>query len=193
MILLVDNYDSFSYNLYQMIGEINPDIKVIRNDAMDLNEIHEINPDRIVISPGPGKPSDGGISIDIVKEFYKEIPILGICLGHQCIFEAFGGEVSYSKKLVHGKVSKIELNNENPLFKNLKNEISVGRYHSLSGVEDSLPKDISITAKSEDDDEIMAISHKQYPVYGLQFHPESILTPCGSNILENFLSISKLV
>lgn len=189
MILLVDNYDSFSYNLYQMIGEINSDIKVIRNDELNLSEIRDLNPECIVISPGPGKPSEAGLSIEIVKEFYKDIPILGICLGHQCIYEAFGGKVSYSKRLVHGKTSNIEVDNEDPLFLNLANELTVGRYHSLSGVESSIPSDISLIAKSKDDDEIMAIVHKNYNVYGLQFHPESILTPEGSIILKNFLDL----
>lgn len=189
MILLVDNYDSFSYNLYQMIGEINSDIKVIRNDELNLSEIQDLNPECIVISPGPGKPSEAGLSIEIVKEFYKDIPILGICLGHQCIYEAFGGKVSYSKRLVHGKTSNIEVDNEDPLFLNLANELTVGRYHSLSGVESSIPSDISLIAKSKDDDEIMAIVHKNYNVYGLQFHPESILTPEGSIILKNFLDL----
>lgn len=191
MILLVDNYDSFSYNLYQMIGEIDSDIKVIRNDELELSEIRDLNPDSIVISPGPGRPVDAGFSIDIVKEFYKDVPILGICLGHQCIYEAFGGEVSYSKRLVHGKTSNIDIDNYNPLFSNLNNEIIVGRYHSLSGIESSIPNDISLIAKSKDDDEIMAIVHKNYNVYGLQFHPESILTPDGSIILKNFLEIAK--
>jgi anthranilate synthase component II len=190
MILLIDNYDSFSYNLYQMLGVIDSDIKVIRNDELNIKEIQAIDPKFIVISPGPGKPKDGGISIDVIKRFYKNIPILGVCLGHQCIYEAFGGEVSYSKKLVHGKASNIEINNENPIFNNLKTEITVGRYHSLSGIEDSLPNDILVIAKSKDDNEIMAISHKKYPVYGLQFHPESILTQDGSNILKNFLNSS---
>ena len=191
MILLIDNYDSFSYNLYQMIGEIDSDITVIRNDEMDLIEIQNIGPDFIVISPGPGKPKNGGISIDVVKEFYKSVPILGICLGHQCIYESFGGKVSYSKKLVHGKVSDVLIDNKNSLFNNLGSEIAVGRYHSLSAIEDSLPKDLSIIAKSKEDNEIMAIAHKKYPVYGLQFHPESILSPDGVNILTNFLNLCK--
>jgi len=189
MILIIDNYDSFSYNLYQMLGEINSDIKVIRNDELNISEIQDLNPDSIVISPGPGKPTDAGISIDIIREFYKDTPILGICLGHQCIYESFGGKVSYSKRLVHGKTSNIEIDNENPIFSKLKNQITVGRYHSLSGIESSLPKDISIIAKSKDDGEIMGILHKNYPVYGLQFHPESILTPEGGIILKNFLNL----
>ncbi|MDR2830844.1 MAG: aminodeoxychorismate/anthranilate synthase component II [Methanobrevibacter sp.] len=189
MILLIDNYDSFSYNLYQMIGEMNSDIKIVRNDKIDLSNVRELSPEVIIISPGPGRPVDAGISIAIVKEFYKEIPILGVCLGHQAIYQAFGGKITYSKKLVHGKSSIIELDLGNYLFNDLQNEISVGRYHSLSANKESLPKNISIIAKSKVDNEIMAISHEEYPVYGLQFHPESILTPNGKIILKNFLNI----
>lgn len=171
-----------------MIGEINSNIKVIRNDEMNISEINHLDPDYIIISPGPGKPIDGGISIDVIKEFHENVPILGVCLGHQCIYQAFGGEVSYSKKLIHGKASNIEINNKSPLFDNLNNKITVGRYHSLSGTKNSLPKDISIIAESKDDNEIMAISHDKYPVYGLQFHPESILSSDGLDILKNFLN-----
>jgi len=191
MILIIDNYDSFAYNLYQMIGEINSDIKVIRNDEMDLSEIQSLNPDCIVISPGPGKPTEAGLSMDIIKEFYKDVPILGVCLGHQCIYESFGGKVSYSKKLVHGKASTIEIDNNNPIFSKLKSEISVGRYHSLSGVKSTMPNNFSLIAKSKEDDEIMGISHNDYPIFGLQFHPESILSPEGSIILKNFLDFIK--
>jgi len=187
MILLIDNYDSFSYNLYQMIGELNSDITIVRNDELNLSEIKKLSPESIVISPGPGRPIDAGISVDIVKEFYKKVPILGICLGHQSIYEAFGGDTTYSKRLVHGKTSNVEIDNKNILFNNLKDKISVGRYHSLSVDKENIPKDISIIAKSTDDNEIMAISHKKYPVYGLQFHPESILTPDGNIIVKNFL------
>lgn len=186
MILLIDNYDSFSYNLYQLIGEISPDIIVKRNDKITLNEIKALNPDAIILSPGPGKPEDAGICIDVVKEFYKDIPILGVCLGHQSICAAFGGEISYAKRLIHGKSSVIDLNDE-PIFNNLDSQISVGRYHSLSLVESTLPDDLEILSKSLDDGEVMAVKHKDYPVYGLQFHPESILTPEGSVILRNFL------
>jgi anthranilate synthase component 2 len=170
-----------------MIGELNPDIKVVRNDELSLSRVKKISPEFIVISPGPGRPFDAGISMDIVKEFYKEVPILGICLGHQSIYQAFGGEITYSKKLVHGKTSIVEIDNKNPLFSNLENEITVGRYHSLSANKESIPEDIAIIAKSKDDDEIMAIHHEKYPIYGLQFHPESILTPKGKVILKNFL------
>ncbi|MCL2157458.1 MAG: aminodeoxychorismate/anthranilate synthase component II [Methanobrevibacter sp.] len=188
MILLIDNYDSFSYNLYQMIGEINPNIKVVRNDELSLSEIEAINPESIVISPGSGRAKDAGITIDLIKKFYDKIPILGICLGHQGIYEAFGGNISYSKTLMHGKSSTIVIDNKNPLFYNLDSEISVGRYHSLSAIEETLPKDLSIIAKSKDDNEIMAIVHNDYPVYGLQFHPESILSVDGFEILKNFLN-----
>ena len=172
-----------------MICEINDNIKVIRNDELSLSEIQDLNPDCIVISPGPGRPSEAGISIDIIKEFYKEIPILGICLGHQCIYEAFGGEVSYARRLVHGKSSVVKIDNSCPIFSNLNDKITVGRYHSLSGVKDSIPSTLSVIAKSTDDDEIMGVSHNDYPIFGLQFHTESILSPEGSIILKNFLDL----
>ena len=186
MILLIDNYDSFSYNLYQLIGEITPDITVKRNDKITLEEIKEMNPETIILSPGPGKPEDAGICIDVVKEFYSKIPILGVCLGHQSICAAFGGEISYAKQLIHGKSSMIDLADDS-IFEKLDSQITVGRYHSLSLVEDTLPDDLEILSKSLDDGEIMAVRHKKHNVYGLQFHPESILTPDGSQILRNFL------
>ncbi|MEE1129745.1 MAG: aminodeoxychorismate/anthranilate synthase component II [Methanobrevibacter sp.] len=185
MILLIDNYDSFSYNLFQLIGEINSDILVYRNDKITLNEIKNLNPDAIILSPGPGKPENAGICIDLVKEFYDKIPILGVCLGHQSICTAFGGKVSYAGRLMHGKSSEISINNDE-IFKNLGSQITVGRYHSLSLVVESIPDDLNIISISNDDGEVMAIKHKKYDVYGLQFHPESILTPDGSAILKNF-------
>ena len=185
MILLIDNYDSFSYNLYQLIGEVTPDIKVSRNDKITLEEIGKLNPDAIILSPGPGKPKDAGICISVVREFSGKIPILGVCLGHQSICEAFGGEISYAKRLMHGKSSIIELN-EDSIFKDLDSKITVGRYHSLSLIESTLPDELEIISKSCDDGEIMAVKHKQYNVYGLQFHPESILTPDGLKIIKNF-------
>ena len=186
MILLIDNYDSFAYNLFQLIGEVNPNIVVYRNDKISIDEIRQLNPKAIVLSPGPGKPEDAGICIDVVKEFYNKIPILGVCLGHQAICTAFGAKVSYAKRLMHGKSSNISLNN-NPLFEGLPNEITVGRYHSLSLLEDTLPDSLEIISKAEDDGEVMAVGHKEFNVYGLQFHPESILTPDGLAIIENFL------
>lgn len=186
MILLIDNYDSFSYNLFQLIGEINSDIKVFRNDKITIEEISDLNPDAIILSPGPGKPKDAGICVDIVREFHDKIPILGVCLGHQSICEALGGTVSHAKRLMHGKSSMISLDYDY-IFKGLPSEISVGRYHSLSLVEDTIPDSLEIISKAKDDGEIMAVKHKDYNVYGLQFHPESILTPDGLTIMENFL------
>ena len=186
MILLIDNYDSFSYNLYQLIGIINPDIKVVRNDKITIEEIENLDPEAIILSPGPGKPENAGICMDIVKEFHDRIPILGVCLGHQSICAAFGGRISYAKRLMHGKSSKISLDYDF-IFKGLPTEISVGRYHSLSLAEDTLPSCLEIISKSRDDGEVMAVKHKDFNVYGLQFHPESILTPDGLTIIENFL------
>ena len=186
MILLIDNYDSFSYNLYQLIGQVNSDIMVSRNDKITVEGIRDLNPEAIILSPGPGKPENAGICMDLVKEFHDEIPILGVCLGHQAICAALGGEVSHAKRLMHGKSSKISLDYDF-IFKSLPSEISVGRYHSLSLVEDSLPDCLEIISKARDDREVMAVKHKDFNVYGLQFHPESILTPDGLAIIENFL------
>ena len=186
MILLIDNYDSFSYNLFQLIGEIDQDIKVSRNDKITLDEIKDLNPDAIILSPGPGKPENAGICIDLVKEFHDKIPILGVCLGHQAICAAFGGTISHAKRLMHGKSSDISLDYDF-VFKGLPSEINVGRYHSLSLVEDTLPDCLEIISKAKDDGEIMAVKHNQFNVYGLQFHPESILTPDGITIMSNFM------
>lgn len=184
MILLIDNYDSFSYNLYQLIGQIDDDIKVFRNDKITLDEISKLNPSMILLSPGPGRPEDAGLCIDIVKEFYDKIPILGVCLGHQSICMAFGGVISYASELMHGKSSIISLSDD-LIFKGLDKEITVGRYHSLSLNDETLPKELKLIARS-DDGEIMAVKHEKFNVYGLQFHPESILTPDGLSILTNF-------
>ena len=186
MILLIDNYDSFSYNLYQLIGEVNPDIKVVRNDKITIGEISELNPECIILSPGPGKPEDAGICIDVVLNFADRIPILGVCLGHQSICQAFGGKISHAKRLMHGKTSKISLDYDF-IFKELPSEITVGRYHSLSLAEETVPDCLEVISKAEDDGEIMAVKHRDYNVYGLQFHPESILTPDGLTIIRNFL------
>ena len=189
MILLIDNYDSFSYNLYQLIGQIDDDINVFRNDKITLDEISRLNPSMIVLSPGPGRPEDAGICIDIVKEFYDKIPILGVCLGHQSICMAFGGIISYASELMHGKSSIITLSDD-LIFKGLNKEITVGRYHSLSLKDETLPKELKVIARS-DDGEIMAVKHEKFNVYGLQFHPESILTPDGLSILTNFSKLIK--
>lgn len=185
MILLIDNYDSFAYNLYQLIGEVNPDIKVSRNDKITLDEIKSLNPEAIILSPGPGKPENAGICVDVVREFAGKIPILGVCLGHQSICVAFGGVVSNAKRLMHGKSSVIDLGDDS-IFKTLDSKITVGRYHSLSIVESTMPDELEVISKSCDDGEIMAVKHKKYNIYGLQFHPESILTPDGLTIIKNF-------
>ena len=186
MILLIDNYDSFSYNLFQLIGEVNSDILVYRNDKITLDEINNLNPEAIILSPGPGKPEDAGICIDLVNEFYDKIPILGVCLGHQAICTAFGGKISYAKRLMHGKSSEISTDDDE-IFKNLESKITVGRYHSLSLLEDSLPDSLNVISKADDDGEIMAVKHNEFDVYGLQFHPESIFTPDGLIIIKNFM------
>ena len=187
MILLIDNYDSFSYNLYQLVGSLNPDIKVIRNDAMTAEEINTMNPERIILSPGPGKPSDAGVCIDVVKRCGGKIPILGVCLGHQAICEAFGATVSYAKKLMHGKMSMVEIDTDTPLFKGMEKVIEAARYHSLAAMEETVREPLTVTARTTDG-EIMAVQHREYPIYGVQFHPESILTPKGKQILANFLN-----
>ena len=186
MILLIDNYDSFAYNLFQLIGEVNPDIMVYRNDKISIEEVKNLNPDCIFLSPGPGRPENAGMCIDIIKEFHDSIPILGVCLGHQAICTAFGGKVSHAKRLMHGKSSKISLDYDY-IFKGLPGEITVGRYHSLSLVEDTLPDCLEVISKSRDDGEIMAVKHRDFNVYGIQFHPESILTPDGLTIIRNFI------
>ena len=188
MILLIDNYDSFSYNLYQLVGTLNPDIRVVRNDKITLPEIEKMNPSHIILSPGPGKPSDAGVCKDCVTYFAGKIPILGVCLGHQAIFEAFGGTVSYARQLMHGKQSQVTVDLESAIFRNMNSTIGAARYHSLSGLKETTPDCLKIVASS-DDGEIMAVEHREYPIFGLQFHPESILTPDGKKILENFLKI----
>ncbi len=186
MILLIDNYDSFSYNLYQLIGEINPDIKVIRNDEMTVKEIEELKPNGIILSPGPGKPKDAGICEEVVRELGGRLPILGVCLGHQAICEVYGATVTYAKTLMHGRQSVADIKGNSRLFKGLDKEIKVARYHSLAAKRETIPDELVVTAVS-DDGEIMAVEHKEYPIYGLQFHPESILTPDGKRILKNFM------
>ncbi|NTU89767.1 MAG: aminodeoxychorismate/anthranilate synthase component II [Actinobacteria bacterium] len=186
MILLIDNYDSFSYNLYQVMGSITPEIEVIRNDAITCEQIETLAPSHIVLSPGPGKPSGAGICIDVARYFAGKIPLLGICLGHQAICEAYGATVSYAKQLMHGKQSDIVPDVSCRIFKGMPDVIQGARYHSLSVVEGTLPHDLLVTARTVDG-EIMAIKHREHDVHGLQFHPESILTPMGTLIVQNFL------
>ena len=189
MILLIDNYDSFTYNLYQYFGTFTDEIRVVRNDTVTLEEIRQMHPEKIVLSPGPKNPSEAGICMDVVKEFYREVPILGICLGHQCIGEAFGGTVSYAKSLYHGKQSEIS-HDGTGIFEGIPSPVKVARYHSLAVQEDDLPECLEVTARTADG-EIMAIRHKEYPVVGLQFHPESIYTEHGKRMIENFINRAK--
>ena len=185
MILLIDNYDSFSYNLYQLIGEIWPDVKVIRNDEMTIEEIKELNPDHIILSPGPGRPENAGVIIDVVKNIH-DTPILGVCLGHQAICAAFGATVTYAKERMHGKQSYVKFDTDCPLFKNCPKAAPVARYHSLAADIETIPDKLKITAITTDH-EVMAVQHKKYPIYGVQFHPESIMTPDGKQMLKNFI------
>ncbi|MDR3288575.1 MAG: aminodeoxychorismate/anthranilate synthase component II [Peptococcaceae bacterium] len=185
MILLIDNYDSFSYNLYQLIGALRPDIRVIRNDALSVEEIASLGPSHIILSPGPGRPKDAGICLETVARFAGKIPLLGVCLGHQAICEAFGATISYAKVLMHGKASMIRLDTDCPLFQGLPQRIQGARYHSLAARPDTIPPALAVTAAT-DDGEVMAVKHVHYDLYGVQFHPESILTPTGGQILANF-------
>ena len=185
MILILDNYDSFTYNLVQYIGSINPQLEVHRNDKITLEEIRELQPERIVISPGPGIPEDAGLSIDIVKEFGKTIPVFGICLGHQAITVAFGGKVDRANEIVHGKTSIIS-HSGSTIFKDIPDTFEATRYHSLVAIEDDFPTDLKITARTQNG-LIMALEHRECPIYGVQFHPESIVTENGLKMVENFL------
>lgn len=190
MILLIDNYDSFSYNVYQLIGSVNPDIKVIRNDEMTVEQIEALQPSHIIISPGPGRPSEAGICEEVIRCFAGRVPILGICLGHQAICEVFGAEITYARRLMHGKQSVVSLDTDSRLFRNMKKEMTVARYHSLAAEQKSFPQCLLVTARTPEG-EIMAVEHREYPVYGVQFHPESVLTPEGRQIMLNFLGVSE--
>ena len=186
MILLIDSCDSFSYNLYQLVGEIEPDIKVIRNDEMTVEEIRKEQFDRIILSPGPGRPENAGVIVETVKMLGKSIPILGVCLGHQAICTAFGATVTYAKELMHGKQSVAKLDTDTLLFKGCPEKVPVARYHSLAADPDTMPAELKITAVTGEG-EVMAVQHREYPVYGVQFHPESIMTPDGKTMLRNFI------
>ena len=190
MILLIDNYDSFSYNLYQLVGALNPDIRVVRNDELGVSEIVALNPGCVIISPGPGRPEDAGIIVAVVRELTGRFPILGVCLGHQAICAAFGATVTYAKRLMHGKQSDAKLDMSCPLFAGLPDTVPVARYHSLAADPATLPDCLKVTAMTTEG-EIMAVQHTQYPTFGVQFHPESILTPDGKQMLRNFIELYK--
>ncbi len=186
MIMLIDNYDSFSYNLFQLIGELEPDIRVIRNDELTVEQILAAKPEKLIISPGPGRPEDAGVIVELAKAAAGRIPTLGVCLGHQAICKAFGGNITYAKKLMHGKQSTVRLDNKSLLFNGLPEYTHVARYHSLAAEAESLPECLKITAATNDK-EVMAVEHRDYRIYGVQFHPESILTPLGKDMLKNFI------
>lgn len=190
MILLIDNYDSFSYNLYQLIGSVEPDILVIRNDAATVDEVASMGAEAIVLSPGPGRPSEAGICEDVVRQLSGTVPILGVCLGHQAICEALGGIIIHAQKLMHGKASMADLNPSCELFKGIPFPSQVGRYHSLEADPDTLPPCLRVTASTATG-EVMAVEHVSHPTFGLQFHPESVLTPAGPTIARNFVDIAR--
>ena len=187
--LIIDNFDSFTYNLVQGFRSQGAEVNVFRNNAIDVAEAQALQPSHLVISPGPGRPSDAGISMELIREFASEIPILGVCLGHQCIVEAFGGEITYAKQLMHGKISAIN-HDQKTIFSNLGNPIAAGRYHSLAAEKTTLPDELEITATTPDD-EVMGVRHKAYLIEGVQFHPESVLTPEGDELMRNFLKQSR--
>ena len=190
MIVLIDNYDSFSYNLYQLIGSIRPDIQVIRNDRITVEELETMKPEAIILSPGPGRPEDAGICIDVVKKLGKKIPVFGVCLGHQAICEVAGATVTYASHLMHGKQSLATLDTDSVLFHGMKKVITVARYHSLVADPQTIPAELKVTAVTEDG-EVMAVEQTDKQIYGVQFHPESVLTPKGMTLIENFLNIAK--
>lgn len=187
MIVLIDNYDSFVYNLYQFLAETGQEVRVARNDRISPEEVLAMAPDGVVISPGPGKPSEAGICIPLIRKLCGKIPLLGVCLGHQAIGEAFGASVVRAGRLMHGKTSVLEdVDSDSVIFRDIRSPIQVARYHSLAVKEETLPDELKVTARSGDG-EIMAMEHRTYPVYGLQFHPESVMTPEGHRMIENFI------
>lgn len=185
MNLLIDSYDSFSWNLFQLAGTIEPDIRVIRNDEMTAEEIRALRPGHIILSPGPGRPEEAGVLIDAVRKIH-DIPILGVCLGHQAVCRAFGASVTYAGQLMHGRQSEVQLDTDCPLFAGCPESVPAARYHSLAADAATLPPELKVTAVA-DDGEIMAVQHREYPIYGVQFHPESVMTPDGERMLRNFL------
>ncbi|MBD3840353.1 MAG: aminodeoxychorismate/anthranilate synthase component II [Campylobacterales bacterium] len=189
MILMIDNYDSFTYNVVQYCLELGANLKVIRNDELSVEEIRALNPEKIIISPGPATPNDAGVCLDVIKEFADTTPILGICLGHQSIAQVFGGEVIKAPKMMHGKTSKIQVLCDDLIFKGLPKTMTETRYHSLIVNKENLPDTIIVTSKSLDDDEIMSLKIKDKNVYGVQFHPESVMSEYGHEMIDNFLKL----
>jgi len=189
MILMIDNYDSFTYNIVQYCLELGADLKVIRNDELTVSEIEALNPEKIILSPGPATPNEAGVCLEVIEHFQDKTPMLGICLGHQSIAQVFGGEVVRAKNMMHGKTSKIQVIKDNVIFDNLPKEFTQTRYHSLTVKEETLPAVVVPTARSLDDNEIMAIQIKDKPIYGVQFHPESIMSEYGYEMLDNFLKL----
>jgi len=189
MILMIDNYDSFTYNIVQYCLELGADLKVIRNDELTVEEIKALNPEKIIISPGPATPNEAGVCLEVIKEFADAIPILGICLGHQSIAQVFGGEVIKAPNMMHGKTSQIEVLCEDILFKNLPDQMTQTRYHSLTVNKNNLPENIIVTSKSLDDEEIMSLRIRDKNIYGVQFHPESVMSEYGHEMLDNFLKL----
>ena len=187
MILLIDNYDSFVYNLYRLIGAYRQDITVVRSREITVEEIRAMDPEAIFLSPGPGRPEDSGVCLNVIRELGPEYPILGVCLGHQAICQAYGGTVTYARELMHGKASIVYPEQDSRLMSCMDVPFKAARYHSLAAAPETMPECLEVTARTEDG-EVMAVQHKEYPVYGVQFHPESILTPDGKKILRNFLS-----
>ena len=203
MILIIDNYDSFTFNLYQLIGSIDPEVRVVRNDELRIDELEALHPDAVVISPGPGRPADAGVSEDAVRAFAGRVPLLGVCLGHQAICEVHGATITYARRLMHGRRSRIALDGSSAIFSGLPHEIEAARYHSLVADPETIPDELRVTARTTEPEderggatdsdetggEIMAVEHRDLPVFGVQFHPESILTPLGRRMVENFLSL----
>ena len=189
MILMIDNYDSFTYNVVQYCRELGADLKIIRNDELSIDEIKALNPEKIILSPGPSTPDEAGVTLEVIKEFADTTPIFGICLGHQSIAQAFGGDVVRAKNMMHGKTSQVEVDSQTPIFKGLPKEFRATRYHSLTVKKETLPECIVATSYSKDDNEIMSLQIKDKPIYGVQFHPESIMSEYGHEMLDNFLKL----
>jgi len=189
MILMIDNYDSFTYNIVQYCRELGADLKVIRNDEMTVEEIKALNPEKIILSPGPATPDDAGVTLEVIRTFADTVPMFGICLGHQSIAQVFGGEVIEAKRMMHGKTSQVKVLCSTAIFKDLPTEFRATRYHSLTVNKKNIPEEIEVTSESEDDHEIMSLQIKDKPIYGVQFHPESIMSEHGHEMLDNFLKL----